>query len=351
MSQKLFKKIVSVLRKRKYDAFLVRDPSNVRYLTGAGFHSSTLITPASVEIFIGPLYYREALAFFKGQDLKITEVKEDFYKFLSRSLKREKVKNLLLDGTELKYSTYQKIRTMTDDLNIKLDSDLLILQQMRAVKSALEIRLMRRALNISLQAFDFLSEIDLAGRTEKSIRIVLEAFLKNNADLELAFDPIVAADKNIPMPHYSKCSSIVNDRSVILIDQGCKIDGYCSDLTRMFSGQEVPLLFSKIADTVTKAREKAIKVIKPGIRASVVDKAARDIIEKAGYGKYFVHSTGHGIGLDVHEYPSLSPNSDTILEPGMVVTVEPGVYLPDKFGFREENMVLVTQNGHCVLDD
>jgi Xaa-Pro dipeptidase len=118
----------------------------------------------------------------------------------------------------------------------------------------------------------------------------------------------------------------------------------------MFVVGKMPALYHAIADVVTRAIDAAIKKVKPGVRCADVDAAARGVIEKAGYGKYFIHGTGHGVGLDVHEYPSVSAKSDAILEEGMVITIEPGIYLPGRFAFREEHMVLVTSCGHDVID-
>ena len=207
-------------------------------------------------------------------------------------------------------------------------------------KSLSEIASLRKSASISKQAFEFAGEIYEAAMTEKDLGIEVERFLRLKGDNQLAFSPIVACGANSAFPHHQPGHDKIGRKS-FLIDLGSKYCGYCADLTRVYFEGKMSLLFRKIYDVVRKAQELGIRKIRDGASAFEVDKAARSYIEKCGWGKYFGHGLGHGVGLAVHEPPFLSSKSREILKENMVVTVEPAVYLPGKFGVRVEDMVLV----------
>ena len=173
--------------------------------------------------------------------------------------------------------------------------------------------------------------------------------MRRRGALNSSFDSIVGAGVNGSLPHYRPGNVKLTANSPLLVDWGARYKGYCSDLTRcLFFGHVAPQM-REIYQIVLDAQLAAIAAIKPGAHGKKVDKAARDVIEKAGYGEKFGHGTGHGLGRDIHESISLSKLSTTVLEPGMVITVEPGIYLPGVGGVRIEDDVLVTRNGHRVL--
>jgi Xaa-Pro aminopeptidase len=188
-----------------------------------------------------------------------------------------------------------------------------------------------------------------------------QTFLSQNGNYDLSFSPIIAINENSAKPHAVPTSKIYQEDDLILFDGGIKFERYCSDRTVTFGNDYSKLdiyqreqRFSKyeqqkVYDIVLKAQQAAIKKAKLGMKASKLDSIGREIIEKAGYGKYFVHSTGHGVGLDIHEYPNISARSDFILEENMVFTIEPGIYLPNEFGVRIEDTVVLKKEGAIIL--
>jgi Xaa-Pro aminopeptidase len=215
------------------------------------------------------------------------------------------------------------------------------------IKSLEEIRCIKKAISITLQGFEYAQEIYDQMSTEKALAIELERFLKIKGDRHIAFSPIVACGIHSTYPHHEPREIKLN-KKYFLIDLGSKYCGYCADLTRVFFWGKMPPLFNKIYSTVQKAHEKAFKSVKSGVSAKSVDKAARDVVEKAGLGKHFVHGTGHGVGLSVHEPPFLNRYNEERLEEGMVLTLEPAIYLPGKFGVRIEDMVCVKEKGEWL---
>ncbi len=175
--------------------------------------------------------------------------------------------------------------------------------------------------------------------TEKDLSIEAERFLRLKSDNKTAFPVIVASGKNTAFAHHRPKETRID--KFFLIDLGARHYGYCADLTRVFVWGKMPSRFQKAYAAIKKAKDAAISKIKEGVKACEVDKAARDVIEKNGFGKYFLHGLGHGVGLRVHEPPYLKPDCDEILKEGMVITIEPGIYYKDHFGIRTEDMVVV----------
>jgi len=159
----------------------------------------------------------------------------------------------------------------------------------------------------------------------------------------------VASGKNAAYPHYITGNRILRKNDVVLCDLGVLVDGYCSDLTRTFFLGRISPLGQKIYSVVVQAQRSAIQAVKPGVRTAQIDRIARDEIERAGYGRRFIHSTGHGVGIEIHEAPSVGPASQEVLEPGMIITVEPGIYLQGFGGVRIEGTLLVTRTGCEIL--
>ena len=186
--------------------------------------------------------------------------------------------------------------------------------------------------------------------TEMDVAMKLENFMKKHGASALSFDTICASGINSSMPHAVPTTKALSDGDFLTMDFGCIFNGYCSDMTRtVYIGENPDKEKIDVYNTVLLAQTEALKAIKPGAKCSDVDKIARDIIANAGYGKYFGHGLGHSVGLYIHEEPRLSPKCDVILKPGMTMTVEPGIYLPGKFGVRIEDLVVVTEDGYKNL--
>ena len=187
------------------------------------------------------------------------------------------------------------------------------------------------------------------GVREREIAIELEFFFMANGGDKLAFDPIVAFGANSAVPHHTTGRRKLRETDVVLVDWGVKVGGYSSDLTRTLLPPRMPRRTREVYRVVLEAQRAAIERIRPRAKAAAPDKAARAVIQATGHGERFTHSLGHGIGLDVHEQPGLASRSEATLRAGMVVTVEPGIYLPGRLGVRIEDNVLVTAEGHEVL--
>ncbi|WP_426461472.1 M24 family metallopeptidase [Mycoplasma hafezii] len=226
-------------------------------------------------------------------------------------------------------------------------------QELRIVKSDEELQIMQKVIDITLEAYDEFMQNVKEGMTEKEAAALLNYYLKMHGAEKEGFDEIIAAGPSSAEPHHHPTDRKIEKGQLLKVDFGARYKGYTADITRtsIFGGEETaknPKLV-EILNIVKEAAYEGRKAVRPGIKASEVDKVCRDYIASKGYGEYFVHSTGHGLGIDVHEWPSVSPLSNFVLEPGMILTVEPGIYIEGLGGARIEDDVLVTEDGHYVF--
>lgn len=234
------------------------------------------------------------------------------------------------------------------DMQVKVNAQFItgteLLQNYRAVKNWDNIEDMRTAARFADEVMESLTAYIRPGITEKDIQEkIVTLFAEKGAPL--SFTPIVASGANNSRPHYVDNSRIIKEKDVIILDLGCRVNGYCSDTSRTFFVGGVTEEEEKIYTIVCNAYMAARQHVKEGVTAGEVDKKARDVIEQAGYGKYFLNRTGHGIGCDVHEAPYIVGNSSQMLEKGMAFSIEPGIYLPGKVGMRVEDIVIVNEQG------
>jgi len=220
---------------------------------------------------------------------------------------------------------------------------------MRLSKDAGEIAAIRKAIDVAQEAFRRLREWLQPGQTERAIAARLDYEMQTLGAQGAPFPTIVAIGANASLPHYEPGSGVFTDHDPILIDWGARVGWYCSDLTRMIWPASPPAKLVEINKIVHEAHDRAIAAVRPGITAHDLDRVARDYIKKAGYGERFNHALGHGLGLDVHESPRVGMQTKDVLKPGMVITIEPGIYLPGVGGVRIEDDVLVTERGGEVL--
>lgn len=231
----------------------------------------------------------------------------------------------------------------------------------RIIKTPEEIKLLKRAATLGMDAFDKFADFmnhHGVGLDEFRLKHQAKSILSYEGLYELSFDPIVALESNAAKPHAMPTNRIAKERDLLLIDAGLKYQRYCSDRTRVGqigAGMDLGLAqdfthpkYQKAYDTVLKAHDRAIQGVRSGMKANQIDALARDVITKAGFGEYFVHGTGHGVGLDIHEMPYILQKCETIIEDGMVFTIEPGIYIPNEFGIRIEDMV-VMKNGKADI--
>ncbi|MCF7869834.1 MAG: Xaa-Pro peptidase family protein [Candidatus Omnitrophica bacterium] len=338
--------LLQTFKKNNLDGFITKNTANLNYLAGINEAEGWLLITADKKLvfFTSPIY---AKVKSELSCLQVIAVKSDFSKKLAYTAKKLKLKKIGFSKQKISLAVYQKINETLNSKNIDFIPNKPLITNLRVRKDKSEIKLIKKAAAVSLEAFDYSEEIFSQTMTEKDLAIEIERFLKIKSDNKIAFPAIVASGKNTLFAHYRPGETLIND--FFLIDLGAIHCGYCADLTRIFFWGKMPSLFQKIHKTIKKAHNTAISKIKEGKKASEIDKVARDIIEKSGFGKYFIHGLGHGIGLEVHEPPYLGPNQDDILTEGMVVTIEPGIYYKNHFGIRLENMVVVKSNSCEVI--
>jgi Xaa-Pro aminopeptidase len=262
-------------------------------------------------------------------------------------LERNSIKDLMFDPFDFSVAQFKILKA---DSKINFIESENFSKLKRIIKTDDEIKNLKNAMQIGRDAFAIYKDYLFThgfNKSEHFLNFKAKEIMSNTGIYDLSFDPIIAVDENSAKPHALPTEKLYTDNSLLLMDAGIKYKRYCSDRTRTYINNTSKLQ-QDVHDTVAKAQEEAITKARVGMKASQIDKIARDVIEKAGYGKYFVHSLGHGVGLDIHEYPNISHRSDTIIEDNMVFTVEPGIYLPDEFGVRIEDTV-VMQNGKAVI--
>lgn len=337
------------LKKSGADALLVANETNVTYLTGFSGDSSYLLIGRDVAVLISDSRYTiQIQEECPGLDVFIRKTEQKMVDAIGRVSRQAKCKIL---GFESGSTTYQQWEQLTSDLKqLELVSLAGMVEELREVKDAEEILEIRDAIDQAQRGIELLKASLMPEMTERQAAHDLEHAMRRFGAEKAGFDPIVAVGARAALPHARPGMDRIADADFVLIDWGANsAGGYKSDLTRVFvTGKILPKL-RKIYRVVLNAQRGAIEAIRPGAVCSDVDAVARGIIKQAGYGKNFGHGLGHGIGLDIHEGPRFSPTSKTKLKPGMVITVEPGIYLPGWGGVRIEDDVLVTRTGHEVL--
>ncbi len=296
-------------------------------------------------LFVDSRYYEYAKKEAKNVEVMLLEG-ESFDNFI----KSKKFDKIAIESDYLEVTYYNKIKNLVPDttiINIKG-------QELRMLKDSEEVAKIQKAVNISLQAFDKLQVFIVEGISELEIDNKLNYLMKRlGADKE-SFESIVAFGSNAAMPHHHPTTRTLKDGDIVKIDFGCYFKGYASDITRTMIYKKNPSTIvngklEEILKIVEEAARRGREAVKPGISSKDIDDICRNYITEMGYGNFFIHSTGHGLGIDVHELPSISAKLPMILEPGMVITVEPGIYIENLGGARIEDDVLVTETGHLVL--
>lgn len=347
------KNLKDALGAMKLDALLVNHPPDVQYLTNFTGHDSILLFRANgLMTLVTDFRYEQQVKNEAGWvktvirgDKKMSDALAE----LVGSISAERV------GFDANTVTYGQIEAVRKQLEAgKVEAQLVpledVMRNQRKVKDDHEIDLIRKSVAVAEEAFAVVREHIEPGVTEGYLAGMLISELRSRGADGTSFEPIVATGVNSALPHYRPNETLVKPDSALLFDWGARVGGYCSDLTRTFALGRVPAELKKIHKVVLEAQEKAIAFLRPGVTTRDADAIARRHIEKHGYGAAFGHSLGHGIGLDIHESPSLR-KSEPIdeLRPGMVVTVEPGIYLPELGGVRIEDDVLITHSGCEVL--
>lgn len=345
------------MNKDKLDALLISSVPNIIYLTNyAGFSSLErdaylLVTKKNVYLFTSALYAHEVRLIPANFLIKEISVSSPLPKQLSEIVKKENISSVGIENDNLTIKEYELIKPC---FNVVKHVNL---QNLRIVKTQEEIGRIKKACEIGDSAFRVVKKIIKSKMTEKAIALKLELYIREHG-AEIAFPPIVAFGKNSAIPHHKTDETKLKTNDVILIDFGVKLDNYCSDMTRTFFIGKPTAEQKKAYDIVLTAQKKAIQLInttlankthasKPTITAATLDKVARDYIISQGYN--IPHSIGHGIGLEVHEAPAISPTSSDHIEEGMVFSIEPGIYVTNDFGVRVEDLFAITHGNLTQL--
>ena len=216
---------------------------------------------------------------------------------------------------------------------------------LRAVKQPFEVEKIKAAQKIAEDAFSYICTFIKPGKTEREVALALDYYMLSHGAEALSFETIVVSGAKTSMPHGVPGKNRIQNGDFVTMDFGAVVGGYHSDMTRTVAVGSVTQKQKEVYETVLRAQNAVMDALRSGLSCAAADKVARDVIGKAGYGAYFTHSTGHGVGVEIHEYPSLAPHGKSVLTVGNVVTDEPGIYLPGEFGVRIEDMALITENG------
>jgi Xaa-Pro aminopeptidase len=336
-----------LLSQKKIPAMMVSGTVNITYLTGFTGDSSYLVVTPTETAIISDSRYATQLAQECPQIRSI--IKGD--SGTTWHAAAEYVNSLKLSG--LAVETHVVTKATYDQISELFKPQLLsatgIVEEMRAIKDDDELARIRHAIRINERVFQIIRTQLRGDQTERAVGYALENEMRALGGEGCAFPPIVGVGPRSALPHGGVSDIKIDANPILLIDWGTRCNGYVSDLTRILTTGKVPAKYAKIYEVVRTAQLKAIEKIKAGVDCQVVDKAARAHIDSAGFGKFFGHGLGHGIGMQVHESPYFSPSRKGILAEGMVVTVEPGIYLPELGGVRIEDDVLVTKDGCEVI--
>lgn len=325
---------------------LIISPENRKYFTGFYSSDGFLIVSENRAVFITDGRYIEA-AQKSITDCQVVLLKKA-YPQIAEILAEMGCTRLLVESTRMTVSVYNSLKGVLKKTPISTDNTLdTLVNTLRSVKTEPEVESIVKAQRIAENAFEHILKFIKAGVSEKDIALELDFFMLRYGGEGLSFETIAVSGKNSSMPHGVPSNKKIENGDFITMDFGTIINGYHSDMTRTVAVGFATEEMKNIYDTVLKAQENCLNNIKAGISCKNGDSFAREIIEASGYGKYFTHSTGHGVGVEIHEYPNLSPASDSVLQVGNIVTVEPGIYMPEKFGVRIEDMALITESG-CI---
>ena len=354
--------LTQLMNNKDLQALILTDGYNIHHLSGYRGHTGVLAAFGREQYILTDSRYTEQVELEAPEFTCVDIGREGYSKTVAGMLKKVTAADGTLrvgfENKEISYMQYQAfVDTFAKELTevrvefVPLEDTV---NAYREVKTEDEIAKLARAERIGDEAFTeivkFIRENWKDGLTEQRVALQLEYEMRMRGAEGTSFDTIAASGKNSSLPHAMPQQKILEEGDFLTMDFGCMYQGYCSDMTRTIHiGEKVDSEQQKVYDTVLRAQLAALAVVKPGMVCSDVDKCARDIIAEAGYGDYFGHGLGHSVGLFIHEEPRFSMKCDAVLKPGVVITVEPGIYLPGRFGVRIEDMIAVTEDGYRNL--
>ncbi|CDO01919.1 putative peptidase [Oceanobacillus picturae] len=335
-------KLRELLEKNELDAILITSSINRRYVSGFTGTAGVALISKEHARFITDFRYT-AQATEQATEFQVVEHKQLIEQEIRDQLKEMGIKHLGFEKDHVTFAQYENYKKVFD-IDMKPVSGLV--EEMRLIKTADELAVMKKAAKIADDAFVHIQSFIKPGVKEIDVSNELEFFMRKQGAISSSFDIIVASGFRSALPHGVASNKEINSGELVTLDYGAWYEGYCSDITRTFAVGEISEELTTIYNTVLEAQLLGVAGVKPGITGKEADALTRDYITEKGYGDYFGHSTGHGLGLEVHEGPGLSFRSDKKLEAGMVVTVEPGIYIPEVGGCRIEDDIIVTETGN-----
>ncbi|AWB45109.1 Xaa-Pro dipeptidase [Paenibacillus sp. CAA11] len=342
MANQRVSKLQTALQERNLDAVFITNPINRRYLTGFTGSSGYVFITADKSYFLTDFRYTTQAA-EQAVGFDIIQHGPDVLDTVKELFETEGVKRLAFEGDDLSYSVHAKYQQALQKAELVSVSGLV--EDLRIIKDEEELAVMKEAAELADRTFMHMLDVLKPGVSELEAAAELEFFMRKNGATGPSFDTIIASGERSALPHGVASKRIIQADEFVTMDFGALFEGYCSDITRTVAIGNPSAKHREIYDIVLEAQLYTLENIRPGMTGREADALARDIITRYGYGEQFGHSTGHGLGMEVHEAPRLSKLSDDILKPGMVVTVEPGIYIPGFGGVRIEDDIVMTETG------
>lgn len=340
------------LAEKGLDAILISQAENRRYLSGFTGSAGFLLVSQEKAILATDFRYVEQ-ATQQAPDFQVVQIRGELPRWFPELASALQARKLGFESSAVTFATYKQLFEAVGKIEGELRSQLVptddLVESLRAIKAEEELARIERAVAIADAAIEHITTTIQPGMTEKQVAWEAERFLRENGSQAVPFDIIVASGPNSALPHARPSERAILPGEPIVIDLGAQVDGYCSDLTRTLCLGEADQTFDRIYDVVLGAQLTAIATLEVGMTGDQGDKLARMVIEQAGYGEAFGHGLGHGVGLAVHEQPRLGRDLSIILTEGMVVTLEPGIYLKGWGGIRIEDMVVLEKGRARVL--
>lgn len=343
MTQQRLQRLREQFAAREIDAVIVGKPENRRYLSGFTGSAALLVITRSKAVLYTDFRYTEQAAAEAPHFQVVEPGRGKQLAMVADLLKAEGAQRIGFEGDYVVLDEYERYHHSLADFDLLSVTGLI--EEIRYLKDPAELDAMRRAAAIADAGFQHVLGYIRPGVRELDVALELEFFMRRQGAEGLAFDTIVASGVRSSLPHGHASEKVIEAGDLVTLDFGCRYQGYCSDMTRTVMVGEPTDKQREIYDIVLRAQLAGVAACKAGITGQTLDAACRDLIKAAGYGDAFGHSTGHGVGLYIHEGPRAAAGSEDVLQAGMMVTVEPGIYLPGWGGVRIEDMVLVTPDG------
>lgn len=341
MNQRL-QKIRDSLEDLQLDCILIQNSINRSYISGFKGSSGILYISKESSVLFTDFRYVEQATKQAPNFTIINYTLKGLFEEVNELIGKENIKTIGFEAETISFHQYKEYR---EKLSASMVPTYQVVEKLRMVKDSQEISCIKEAAQIADQAFKHILSFLKEGVAERDIALELEYFMKKSGASDLSFGTIIASGASSSLPHAVPTDKKLQNSDFVVMDFGCIYKGYCSDMTRTVVIGKAGNRHKEIYETVLIAQKKALEGIEPNKKGKDIDKIARDYIASKGYGEYFGHGLGHCVGMEVHENPRFSMNEETIFLPGMVVTVEPGIYIPDFGGVRIEDLVVVTQEG------